>query len=237
MSSLSTTVESVLIESIRPRLHRKLQPLFDQSNRCLPILQSTCQQIMNLMDTNSSNAENLAKIISRDHGLTCKVLQVANSIAYSPQQTIASVPHAVSWLGLDTVRSLVAAAHLVEQLNHWPERQQSLRRLIAKSLIAATFAGELGAAMECAWPGQLFTGALLYSIGDLAIAYQAPEIHQAVQVIHAKTKVAAERASEEIRMVGIPRLTLARALARMWKLPEDLIDLFGMTSELPVGRW
>ena len=46
MSSLSTAVESALVESIRPRLHQKLKPLFDQSNRCLPILQSTCQQIM-----------------------------------------------------------------------------------------------------------------------------------------------------------------------------------------------
>jgi len=235
MSSLSTTVESALVESIRPRLHKKLKPLFDQNNRCLPILQSTCQRIMNL-DMNS-NDDNLAQIISRDHGLTCKVLQVANSIAYSPQQTIASIPHAVSWLGLDTVRSFVATAHLVEQLNDRPERQQLLRGLIAKSLIAATFGGELGTAMEYAQPGQLFTATLLYSIGDLAIAYQAPEIHQALQAMQAKTNLGAERVSEEVRMIGIPRLTLARALAQMWKLPEELVELFGMTSERSVGRW
>jgi HD-like signal output (HDOD) protein len=236
MSSLSTAVESALVESIRPRLHQKLKPLFDQSNRCLPILQSTCQQIMNVMGPNS-NANSLAQIISRDHGLTCKVLQVANSIAYSPQQTIASVPHAVSWLGLDTVRSLVAAAHLVEQLNHWPERQQLLRRLIAKSLIAATVAGELGAAMEYAQPGQLFTATLLYSIGDLAIAYQAPEIQQAVQAVHAKSKLGVDRTLEETRIIGIPRMALTQALGRIWNLPEELIELFGLTSGPPVGRW
>lgn len=236
MSSSSTAVESALVESIRPRLHQKLKPLFDQSNRCLPILQSTCQQVMNVMGPNS-NANSLAQIISRDHGLTCKVLQVANSIAYSPQQTIASVPHAVSWLGLDTVRSLVAAAHLVEQLSQWPERQQLVRRLIAKSLIAATVAGELGASMEYAQPGQLFTGALLYSIGDLAIAYQAPEIHQAVQAIQAKPKSGADRVIEETRLIGIPRMALAQALAKIWNLPEDIIELFGLTGEQPVSRW
>lgn len=236
MSSLSTAVESALVESIRPRLHQKLKPLFDQSNRCLPILQSTCRQIMNMMGPNS-NANSLAQIISRDHGLTCKVLQVANSIAYSPQQTIASVPHAVSWLGLDTVRSLVAASHLVEQLNHWPERQQLLRRLIAKSLIAATVAGELGAAMEYSQPGQLFTATLLYSIGDLAIAYQAPEIQQAVQAVHAKPKVGVDRTLEETRIIGIPRMALTQALGKIWNLPEELIELFGLTNEQTVGRW
>lgn len=158
--------DSTLIQSIRPRLHPKLRPLFDESSRCLPILQSTCQQILN--DTNQqSSLDNLVQLISRDHGLTCKVLQVANSIAYSPQQTIVAIPHAVSWLGLDTVRTLVAAAHLVEQLKHWPARQQELRTLIAKSLVAATYASEFGRALNYPQPGQLFTATLLYSIGDL----------------------------------------------------------------------
>ena len=111
MSSLSTAAESALVDSLRPRLHQKLQPLFDQTNRCLPILQSTCQQIMNLM-------------------------------AYSQ-------------------------------------------------------------------PGHLSTTALLYSIGDLAIAYQAPDLHQALQAIHVKTKVGAERVIEETCLIGIPCLTLA----------------------------
>ncbi|WHZ28525.1 MAG: hypothetical protein OJF51_003323 [Nitrospira sp.] len=99
-----------------------------------------------------------------------------NSIAYSPQQTIVPIPHAVSWLGLDTVRSLVAAARLVEQLQHWPVRQHEFRALIAKSLISATYANELGIAVGYPQHGQLFTDALLYSIGDLATAYQDPDL-------------------------------------------------------------
>ena len=236
MSLCSTAAASVLFDSIRPPLHKKLQPLFDQANPCLPVLQSTRQKIMNLMGA-ASNTHSLAQVISRDHGLTCKVLQVANSIAYSPQQTIASVPHAVSWLGLDTVRSLVAAAHLAEELNHWPERQQVLGPLIAKSLIAATHASELGTAMDYPQPGQLFTAALLYSIGDLAIAYQAPDLHQALQAIPAKTRAGADRATEETRLLGVPCLILAQALARMWQLPESLVDLFSITREAPAGRW
>jgi HDOD domain len=176
-------------------------------------------------------------VISRDHGLTCKVLQVANSIAYSPRQTIGAISHAVSWLGLDTVRALVAAAHLVEQLQHWPARQQELRTLIAKSLVSATYASELGRAINYPQPSQLFTAALLYSIGDLAIAYQDPDLFEALQATSRKAKQPAERVSQETRLIGIPRLTLARALARLWKLPDHLVDLFDGAGELPVGRW
>jgi len=95
MTSPGTATESPLIASIRPRLHRKLMPLFDESSCCLPILRSTCQHILNHMDPHS-NAANLAQMISQDHGLTCKVLQVANNIAYSPQQIISLISHAVS---------------------------------------------------------------------------------------------------------------------------------------------
>lgn len=236
MTLSSAATESALIDSIRPRLHQKLRPLLDESSRCLPILQLTCQQILTHMGP-QSNAVNLAQVISRDHGLTCKVLQVANSIAYSPQQTIVSVPHAVSWLGLDTVRSLVAAAHLVEQLQHWPVRQQEFRTLIAKSLVSATYANELGMAIGYPQPGQLFTSALLYSIGDLAIAYQDPDLFLALQAISKTTKRPSECVLQETQLIGVPRLTLAQALAHMWKLPDDLIELFRHPEGLPMEHW
>ncbi|MBS0149774.1 MAG: HDOD domain-containing protein [Nitrospira sp.] len=233
---MPSATDSTLIDLIRPRLHPKLRPLFDESSRCLPILQSTCQQILN--DTNQqSSLDNLVQVISRDHGLTCKILQVANSIAYSPQQTIIAIPHAVSWLGLDTVRTLVAAAHLVEQLKHWPARQQELRTLIAKSLVSATYASEFGRALNYPQPGQLFTAALLYSIGDLAIAYQDPDFFTALQTISLKAKHPAERISQETQLIGVPRLTLAKALVRLWMLPDNLVNLFDSAGELPIGRW
>lgn len=236
MTPSGTATESALIDSIRLRLHPNLRPLFDESSRCLPILQSTCQHILNDMGPHASPAK-LAQVISRDHGLTCKVLQVANCIAYSPQQTIVSVSHAVSWLGLDTVRSLVAAAHLVEQMQHWPIRQKEFQTLIAKSLISATYASELATAMDYPQPGQLFTAALLYSIGDLAIAYQDPDLFLALQTSARKAARPEDSLLEEIRLMGVPRLTLAQALAQMWKLPNDLVRLFGSPGELPRGRW
>jgi HD-like signal output (HDOD) protein len=236
MTPSGTAVESALIDSMRLRIHSNLRPLLDESSRCLPILQSTCQHILNAMGPHASPAK-LAQIISRDHGLTCKVLQVANCIAYSPQQTIVSVSHAVSWLGLDTVRSLVAAAHLVEQLQHWPIRQKEFQTLIAKSLISATYASELATAMDYPQPGQLFTAALLYSIGDLAIAYQDPDLFLVLQASVRKATRPEDSLLEEIRLIGVPRLTLAQALAHMWKLPSDLVRLFGSPGELPRGRW
>jgi HD-like signal output (HDOD) protein len=97
----------------------------------------------------------------------------SNSIAYSPQQVIISIPHAVSRLGLDTVRSLVTASQLVEQFNQWPNYQRGFSGVIARALVAAVHANELGMALEYPSLSQRLSATLLYSIGDLAIASQS----------------------------------------------------------------
>ncbi len=234
MSSSSTSSESALAESLRPRLHSTLQPLFNQSSPCLPALEKTCQKILSLTG-GLTGADRLAQIISRDPALTCRVLQISNSIAYSPQQVITSVPHAVSWLGLDTVRSLVTASQLVEQLNEWPDRQQVVSGVIARALVAAVHANELGMALEYPSLSQLFSATLLYSIGDLAIANQSPELYQSFRRLPAQTPAA--RIIEETQLFGAPRLRIAQALAQMWALPPFLVELFSIEGLQPQERW
>ena len=54
MTSPGTATDSPLVTSIRPRLHRNLVPLLDESSCCLPILRSTCQSILHDMDPQSN---------------------------------------------------------------------------------------------------------------------------------------------------------------------------------------
>jgi len=236
MSTSSPSTEQGLAAFLQPRLHKALQPLFNESSPCLPALEKTCQKILTLTG-GLTGADQLGRIISRDPALTCKVLQIANSIAYSPQQVITSVPHAVSWLGLDTVRSIVTAAQLLEQLNEWPDRQHIVSGVIARALVAAMHATELGMAIEYPSPNQLFSATLLYSIGDLAIANQAPELYLALRKMSFTHQTVAARVIEETNLLGVPRLRLAQALAQMWVLPPFLMELFSAEAEPFDGRW
>jgi len=231
-----TTVAPVLAQNVRPLLHEKLAPLFDQTNPCLPALEKTCQKILSLAGT-MTGADQLAAVISRDPGLTCKVLQVSNSIAYSPQHVISSVPHAVTWLGLDTVRSMVTVMQLVEQLREWPDRQRMVSGVIGRALLAAVHANELGIAIEHASLSQLFSSTLLYSIGDLAIAYQAPDLYHALRKVSRTPLTRPERVTEEVKVIGVPKLRLAQALGEMWALPAHVLELFSLELDGFTGRW
>lgn len=83
----------------------------------------------------------------------------------------------------------------------------------------------------------MFTSALLYSIGDWAIAYQDPALFEALEAISRKFTNPDTRILQEKRLIGIPRLTLAQALGQMWMLPDKLIALFRTHDALPTGRW
>jgi len=229
MTQASTSVvDSDLTNEVRAQVHSQLRPLFDPQANSIPVLRATCQKILNVSgDTSSPDA--LAEVVSRDPGLTCKVLQIANGIAYSPQHTITSVTHAVAWLGLDTVRTLVATVQLMEQLEHQPDRRPLLGRLIAKALFSAAHASELGAAMNYPQPGQLFSAALLYSFADMVIAYQTPDLFQALN--EAKTP------DEEIKILGISKVRFATALAQTWVLPAGLMDLIGTPVPTAKTKW
>jgi HD-like signal output (HDOD) protein len=205
-----------------------LRPLFDPQAHALPALQATCQKILN-MTGDTSSPDSLAQVISRDPGLTCKVLQIANGIAYSPQQTITSVTHAVTWLGLDTVRTLVATAQLMEHLKQEPDRRPVLSRLIAKALFASTHAYELGTAMNYPQPGQIFSAALLYSFADLVIAYQTPDLFELL--------AEAQTPAAEAAILGVTKTRFATALARTWVLPTGLVDLIGAPKPTMETRW
>ena len=221
-------VDSDITNEVRTLVHSQLRPLFDPQANSIPALRATCQKILNISgDTSSPDA--LAEVVSRDPGLTCKVLQIANGIAYSPQHSITSVVHAVSWLGLDTVRTLVATVQLMEQLEHQPDCRPLLGRLIAKALFAAAHASELGVAMHYPQPGQLFSAALLYSFADLVIAYQTPELFQAL--------TAAQTPEDEAKILGVSRARFATALAQTWVLPAGLMDLIGTPMPTAKSRW
>ncbi|BCA55187.1 signal transduction protein with HDOD/GAF domains [Nitrospira sp. KM1] len=235
MSVFSLSEEPGLVTAVRTHVHENLKSLFDSANPCLPALEKTCQKILSLAG-GLTGADELAQLVSRDPALTCKVLQVANSIAYSPHHVINSVPHAVTWLGLDTVRSIVTAAQLVEQLHDMPERQQLVGDIIGRALVVAVHANELGAAVNHSATHQLFGSAMLYTVGDLAIAYQAPTLYRSILSV-SSSPLGVSRESEEIKVIGVSRRRFTQALAHIWGLPGHINQLFAADVDGLHGHW
>lgn len=230
------STDSALAASLQSRVTRTLTSLLQQASPSLPALESTCRKVLSLSG-NMSGTDRLSQILRGDPALTCKVLQVANSIAYSPKQPITSIPHAVTWLGLDTVRGLVDSAPLVEHLHQRPASRHIVNGVIARALAAAVHATELGMAARFPSHALLFTCTLLYSVGDFAIANQDPDLYQSLRRLSPLAGTPADRAAKEAELLGVPKLRLTQALAQMWSLPPDLVELLATAHERLPERW
>jgi hypothetical protein len=72
----------------------------------VPLLPEVAVRVVRAGPKGSTNAQQLADIISADPALTMYVLRIAASAAKRPASPIVSLPHAVAWLGFDEVANI-----------------------------------------------------------------------------------------------------------------------------------
>ena len=73
----------------------------------LPTLPSLQKQLTEELRKESPSLENIGQLISRDVGMTAKILQLVNSAFFGLAQPIGSPTEATAYLGLNTIRALV----------------------------------------------------------------------------------------------------------------------------------
>lgn len=80
----------------------------------LPTLKSSYLQIMDLIDKDVDLAK-ISSAIERDHSVATKILHIINSAFYEVKT--GSVKHAITYLGLSTVRNILLATSIIDSFN------------------------------------------------------------------------------------------------------------------------
>ena len=111
------------------------------------------------------NVDRLTRLVEIDPALMIRVLRHANSIQHGAPRRVASLPHALSLLGTDTVSSLAmaAAAGAMDAIGspgppgHWRH-----------SLVTAACAGAIATELSIS-PAEAHTAGLLHDFGSLLL--------------------------------------------------------------------
>ena len=128
-----------------------------------------------------ASLEDVGETLSKDQGLTTRILSLANSAYYGLQAEVQSVPRAAAVLGMGEIRNIVLALGVSGLTDKYdmPEdfdldeywKHQFFVAMIAKELSRMTAFGN---------PDNLFTVGLLHDIGKLITAVRRPEDWQAI---------------------------------------------------------
>ena len=190
----------------------------------LPTLPAAAIEVLELSRDPNLDLRQLAAAIQNDPAMTGKILRTVNSSYYRLSVPCPTIIRALSYLGLNLVRSLVLGFSLVETTRH-VKGHFDFDAFWRRSLVGATAARRIALLHRRCDPDEAFTGTLLADIGMLAmqvtLGADYERIVAAVEGGHAQLP-AAERGA-----LRFDHAEVGSGLAERWKLPTEIVRCVG----------
>jgi putative nucleotidyltransferase with HDIG domain len=130
----------------------------------LPTIPVVATKVMQLIESESATAEELAKIVASDPAVAARVLKISNSSFYGCQRQIQTLSHAIVVLGFGTLKSLVIAASVKQVYQPYGLTEKMLwEHSFGAGLAARIIAKETRVVNE----EEAFLGGLFHDIGKI----------------------------------------------------------------------
>lgn len=185
----------------------------------VPSLSAVVLEVLASFDRKNIEIAGLVQKLGQDQGLTARVLRVANSPFYGISSKVGSVGEAVVVLGFHNVRSLVAAAGIINQFpvseGNGFDRLAFWQHGIGTAVCAQVLAKALGRDQALA-----FTAGLLHDVGRLVLdAYFHDDFKAAMAHCMAEDSTLLDA---ELAVLGVEHAQVGFELARRWKFPVSI---------------
>jgi HD-like signal output (HDOD) protein len=187
----------------------------------VPPFRPVAVQLLHLAGDPTVSMGRIVNLLRTDPGLTMGLLRVANSPLFASRHKISDVQHAVTYLGLDVVRSLAVTAAMRGLVDTRPNPLAVAfwRHSMATALTCTKMCGLVYASSEYA-----YTAGLLHDVGQLGLMRLVPDYGRIVGE-------AVERGESlidvEARAFGIDHCQAGRWLFSRWRLPLELQNVAG----------
>lgn len=175
-------------------------------------------QIVALAGDPEIDVGKVAATISKDPGLTAKVLRVANSPLYSKRRRSENLRQALVALGLNAATTLALSFSLVSAYKTGTGAGINYTRYWRRAILGASAARAFGTLKGAKSAEDIFLAALLQDIGVLAIDRVQSDFYRGMpaEATHA------EWLAHEVAALGTDHAALGAWLLQNWKLPESL---------------
>lgn len=165
-------------------------------------------------------------IIEQDPALSIRLLKIVNSAFFGFPAQIASIKSAITIIGVQELQNLVLATVVIDKFSSLPGGLISMHDFWARSLRCALISKEL-----CIYGNNnddldsMFICGLLHDIGQLVFYRKIPVLAREVGLLVESSGVDEIQAENDI--LGFNHYQTGAELARLWRLPEIIIETIG----------
>lgn len=190
----------------------------------LPTLPAVAVEVLRLTREPDVPIKKIADVVQNDQAICAKILRTVNSSYYGLSTPCPSISRAMSYMGLNTVKSLVLGFSLVDNFKGIDEQADEdgfdLMGHWRRALYAAAGARLLAKRTSVADPDECFIAALLHDVGSLAMFVAMGR--QYADVVRDHAAASREVCLAERQALGFSRIDVGVGLAKAWRLPEAL---------------
>ena len=190
----------------------------------LPTLPATYVELVEELKTEEASIEKIGDIISKDIGLTAKIIKMVNSSFFGLRQQITTPAKAVSMLGLDLVTAMALTSGTFDKFKHLKVPGFSIEQMWDHAMLTSAFAKIIAQAggLDRQSADTAFMAGLLHDIGKLLIAAYLPDSFAVINKLAEKISIPIVEAEEKV--IGTNHSSVGAYLLDLWGLPEAILD-------------
>jgi len=183
----------------------------------LPTIPVMAIKVMQLIESETATAEELARIVAADPALAARVLKIANSSYYGCRRQVRTIANAIVILGFSTLRSLVVAASLKQIYKPFGLIEKMLwEHSFAVGIAAKVIARQTHAANE----EEAFLAGLFHDIGKIIMnTLDREKFHEVMQICYNEGVFFEEC---ELNVYPFSHEEVGGYVIRKWNFPEIL---------------
>lgn len=185
----------------------------------LPSLPVIATRMVELLNSPTSSADEMAQVISADPAISARVLHIANSSFYSMARQVKTLSTAIVVLGEKTLKNLILAASLRSMQKKFGQPEQLLWEDAMTCALGARF---LAFQLNIIDPEEAFIAGLFRHVGRVVFNNQQGQIYAPILLRKPYNEAALD--THEKEQFGVDHCTLGAAVLEQWNL-SDIISL------------
>lgn len=188
----------------------------------LPVLPANYRELQKMLEDPDAPTASIAEVVAGDIGLTARVLKLTNSAFFGLRRSVSTVPEAIHFLGVDTLKALVLLQGFMDQVPKQLPRGLDLEGLTDQSLRVARIAKAIARDVAPAIADVAFGAGLLHKTGLLLLGMAQPTKVQALLGVAEEGRQPFWELEREI--FGVDHAQVGAYLLALWGLPEPLVE-------------
>jgi HD-like signal output (HDOD) protein len=184
----------------------------------LPSPSRVVLELNDALGRQDAQLDDIAAIIERDPAMSAKLLQLVNSAFFGLAHSVVRVRDAVTYLGVDIVRSLAVAVGSFQSLPDGPASASWVEQLQHHGLEVARLAQRIAPSEHAQ---DAFAAGLLHDVGLLALAVSLPEALEELRLASATPE---QWDDLELELLGATHAEIGAYLLTLWGIPYGVVE-------------